>query len=78
MASLSDQARQAVGYAEILAHLRGECSLDDAIEQIKINTRRLAKHQRTWFRKFPMTQWVDVTDEESEESVSRKLFDAIY
>jgi len=76
-AALSEQARQAVGYAEILAHLHGECSLDDAIEQIKINTRRLAKHQRTWFRKFPMTQWVDVTDDESEESVSRKLYDAI-
>ncbi|QOJ03522.1 MAG: tRNA (adenosine(37)-N6)-dimethylallyltransferase MiaA [Planctomycetia bacterium] len=77
MAALSDQARQAVGYAEILAHLRGECSLDDAIEQIKINTRRLAKHQRTWFRKFPMTRWVDVTADESEESVARRLLDAI-
>lgn len=77
MAPLSEQARQAVGYAEILAHLRGECSLDDAVEQIKINTRRLAKHQRTWFRKFPMTQWVDVADDEREESIARKLHNAI-
>lgn len=77
MAPLSDQARQAVGYAEILAHLRGECSLDDAVEQIKINTRRLAKHQRTWFRKFPMTRWVDVREEEPEELTARKLLDSI-
>lgn len=76
-APLSEQARQAVGYAEILAHLRGECSLDDAIEQIKINTRRLAKHQRTWFRKFPMTQWVDVREDEPDESVSRRLLEMI-
>lgn len=76
-AALSEQARQAVGYAEILAHLRGECSLDDAIERIKINTRRLAKHQRTWFRKFPMTRWVDVSADESEESAARTLLDAI-
>lgn len=77
MAPLSDQARQAVGYAEILAHLRGECSLDDAIEQIKINTRRLAKHQRTWFRKFQMTQWVDVSSDESDESIARRLHEMI-
>lgn len=76
-APLSEQARQAVGYAEILAHLRGECSLEDAIERIKINTRRLAKHQRTWFRKFPMTRWVDVSADESEVSVARRLLDAI-
>jgi tRNA dimethylallyltransferase len=47
---LSPQAAQAVGYAEVIEHLRGRCSYDQAIEQIKINTRRLAKKQRTWQR----------------------------
>lgn len=59
-AGLSDQAAAAVGYAEIIAHLRGECPLDDAVEAIKINTRRLAKHQRTWFRRIRDSQWIDV------------------
>lgn len=59
---LSEQARQAVGYAELIDHIEGRSTLEEAVERIKINTRRLAKHQRTWFRKFEMTQWVDVTD----------------
>ncbi len=39
---LSREAAAAVGYAELIAHFRGECTRDEAIERIKINTRRLA------------------------------------
>ncbi len=74
---LSEQASQALGYAQIIAHLRGEMSLDDAVEQIKIQTRRFAKHQRTWFRKFPETRWLDVAADEANESISHRLMDAI-
>ncbi len=56
---IGEQAAQAVGYAEIIRHLRGESSLEEAVEQIKINTRRLAKAQRTWMRRMPGTRWVD-------------------
>ncbi len=55
-------AAQAIGYKEILAHLNGEYSLDRAIELIKRNTRRFAKHQLTWFRKDERIEWFDVTD----------------
>jgi len=72
-AGLSDQAAQAVGYAEIIAHLRGEMSLDDAIERIKINTRRLAKSQRTWFRRFPGVYWIDAAPDEPAESVAERV-----
>lgn len=72
-AGLSHQARQAVGYAEIIDHLEGRCRLEEAIEQIKIHTRRLAKHQRTWFRKFPMTRWVDVGEAETDASIIERL-----
>ena len=34
-------------------------SLDDAFERIVINTRRLAKHQRTWLRRFEAIHWLD-------------------
>lgn len=57
---LSEQARQALGYAEILRYLAGELPLAEAIEEIKIHTRQFAKHQRTWYRKFPQTQWIDI------------------
>lgn len=43
-------AAQAIGYKEIIAHLDGECTLDEAVEQLKLSTRRYAKRQLTWFR----------------------------
>jgi len=46
------QALQTVGYTELIAHLAGRLSLDEAITQIKTNTRHYAKRQLTWFRKF--------------------------
>ncbi len=70
---LSLQARQAVGYAEIIAHLEGRCNLADAIEQIKINTRHLAKAQRTWFRRFSPVDWFDVGMDESAEAFCDRI-----
>lgn len=55
------QARQAVGYAELFEHLSGPTTLPDAIERIKINTRRLAKQQRTWLKALRAVRWVDAT-----------------
>jgi len=43
-------AAQAIGYKEIISHLKGECALDEAIEKIKLSSRRYAKRQLTWFR----------------------------
>ena len=43
-------AAQAIGYKEIKLYLDGECSLDDAVELLKLSTRRYAKRQLTWFR----------------------------
>ena len=61
---LSPQASQAVGYAELIAYLAGECTIDEAFEQIKINSRQLAKHQRTWFRRFNNVQWFDLAPDD--------------
>ena len=66
---LSRQARCAIGYAEIIGHLEGRMPLERAVEQIKKNTRRLAKGQRTWFRTFPAVRWIDIEPEESPASV---------
>jgi tRNA dimethylallyltransferase len=75
---LSQQARCAIGYAEIIDHLEGRMSLDDAVEEIKKNTRRLAKGQRTWFKTFRQVNWLDVGEEEPPEHVierARTLLD---
>ena len=62
-AALGEQGGGEVG------HLAGEVSLDDAIEQTKKNTRRLAKGQRTWFKTFRTVRWLDIEPEESAESI---------
>ena len=49
---------QALGYKRLVAHLLGEISLSEAVEQIKTDTRRFAKRQMTWFRKEPGLQWI--------------------
>ncbi len=41
---------QAIGAKELIAHIRGDLDLDDAIDSAKIQTRQYAKRQRTWFR----------------------------
>lgn len=70
---LSPQARCAIGYAEMIEYIEGRLSLDDAIEQIKKNTRRLAKGQRTWFRRFADVIWIDVGAEEPADSVLERM-----
>lgn len=46
----SSTASQAIGYKEMLAYIRGETALSEAVELIKLSTRRYAKRQLTWFR----------------------------
>ncbi len=72
-AGLSPQAAQAVGYAEIIEHLHRRLKLDEAIEQIKINTRRFAKSQRTWFRSFVGVNRFEVGAEEDAVSLADRI-----
>ena len=50
---------QGLGYKEILDYLEGECSLEDAVEKIKLETRHFAKRQLTWFRREADVIWVN-------------------
>ena len=49
---------QAIGYKEPMAALRGEMTMDEAIEKIKTESRRYAKRQLTWFRRNAKIHWV--------------------
>jgi tRNA dimethylallyltransferase len=55
---LSRTAAEATGYHELIEHVRGRTSLEDAIERIKIGTRQLARRQMKWFRRFREVQWL--------------------
>jgi tRNA dimethylallyltransferase len=56
----SRTATQALGYKEVLAHLRGETSLDEAVELICVRTRQFGVRQERWFKRDPRVRWVDV------------------
>jgi tRNA dimethylallyltransferase len=59
LAEQDNNALQTVGYKELFAHLNGNCTLTDAVEAIKQNTRRYAKRQLTWFKRNADIQWFD-------------------
>jgi tRNA dimethylallyltransferase len=49
-----------LGYRDVAAYLRGECALEEAVERIKLNTRRYAKRQLTWFRADRRIRWLSI------------------
>ncbi len=54
-----------VGYKELISHLNGVCSLEDAEERIVISTRQFAKRQMTWFKKDDRVVWFDRSETKS-------------
>ena len=66
-------ALQTVGYQEIFAHLQGQVTLEEAIAQIKINTRQYAKRQMTWFKKDEAVQWCNPEFEDVIAVVKKQL-----
>jgi tRNA dimethylallyltransferase len=66
-------ALNTVGYKEIFDYLDGKCSFEEATEKIRINTRRYAKRQMTWFRKDKNIIWIEKTDDKSLEDLLKKI-----
>jgi len=67
---------QGLGYKEIVAYLQGRADLNDATQQLRRNTRRLAKRQYTWFRRDQRLHWLSVdglSPIDGAESISRML-----
>ena len=57
----------------MIAHLRGEMTLEESLERIKINTRRLARKQRTWHRRWQDVLWFDVAADEPVQRVADRV-----
>jgi tRNA dimethylallyltransferase len=73
-------ALQGLGYKETAAFIKGECSLDEAIQTLKQGTRRFAKRQLTWFRADKRIHWIDVsslTPAEVADRISEELRSAL-
>ncbi len=63
-------ALRAVGYPELFAHLRGETTLEAALEAIRRNTWQYARRQMTWFRGVPGITWIPASAETSEDDIA--------
>lgn len=59
------QASQGIGYKEFYPYFKGEESLENVVEQLKMNSRRYAKRQLTWFRNRLDAHWFDLLAESS-------------
>jgi tRNA dimethylallyltransferase len=66
-------ARQALGYKEVIAHLRGEATLEETVEMVKTRTRQFAKRQLTWFRHQARVEWIRVAANDETETVVERL-----
>lgn len=65
----------AIGYQELVPYFRGEVSLDSAIEEIKKNTRHLAKRQETWFRNQMDSHFYNVDPNNIDETLNQIISD---
>ncbi|MDD5428317.1 MAG: tRNA (adenosine(37)-N6)-dimethylallyltransferase MiaA [Candidatus Omnitrophica bacterium] len=68
---LSRTAAAVLGFKEISGYLDGECTLDEAKELLKMNTRRFAKRQMTWFRANDKIKWFDAGKLNNKEIIKK-------
>jgi tRNA dimethylallyltransferase len=66
-------AMQAIGYRQVVEHLRGERDLAGTIELVKIRTRQFARRQLTWFRRQLDPEWIELKPDEPAEQCVRKI-----
>ena len=69
----NETAMQALGYRQIVEHLRGERSLAETIELVKLRTRQFAKRQMTWFRRQLQLTWINLEPQSSAEAVAKAI-----
>jgi tRNA dimethylallyltransferase len=66
-----------IGYKEIIAYLHGEYDLSEAVRLVKQNTRRYAKRQLTWLRRYRNMTWFNLSEYESEAAALSDIFETI-
>ena len=71
--ALNPTALQAIGYRQVAEHLRGEHSLEETVELVKIRTRQFAKRQLTWFRRHGNMKWIELNPSEPLEDIVKRL-----
>lgn len=62
---------QAIGYKELIPYFNQQISLEQAIYDLKKNTRHFAKRQLTWFKRQTQGYWIDITDQNVERATEK-------
>lgn len=70
-------AMQGVGYKEMIRYISGEIGYEEAVEIIKRNSRRYAKRQLTWFKKWPQAHWVLIDHEKPRDQEINRVVEMI-
>jgi tRNA dimethylallyltransferase len=70
-------AMQAIGYRQVVEHLRGERSLVETVELVKIRTRQFAKRQLTWFRAQKKLEWIELEPDEPLDNILQRIGAAV-
>lgn len=70
---LSNTARQAVGYREVIEHIEGRCDLPETVALVQQHTRQLAKRQATWFRSLSECRFVPIHERLIPKEVVRQI-----
>ena len=74
---LEGTAAQAIGYKELLAHFRGEMTLEDAADLIRQKSRNYAKRQLTWFRRDERVNWIVYNAPEAAQAVLQEATESL-
>ena len=74
---LSNTAEKAIGYKQIIPYFKGESTLDECVEVLKMNTRRYAKRQLTWFRRDQEINWIYIDEHNSFKDILNKALSFI-
>ncbi len=69
------ESSQALGYKEAVAHLRGEITELEAVDLIKRRTRRFARRQLTWFRKWENARWIEAGEGDSADTLAARILE---
>ena len=72
--SEGDISMKGIGYKEIIGYYNGEYDLETAVNLVKKNTRRYAKRQLTWFRRYKDMKWFDISTYENDEECLEDIF----
>jgi tRNA dimethylallyltransferase len=72
---LDHPSMMGLGYRQLFMHLSGQLALDDAIELIKVQTRRFAKRQMTWFSRDLRIHWIDMDTQTDMDALIRRIAD---